>query len=59
LLITALMALAYGASIAVVNAYFGLKARSPVEVQRYLAPAFVGGLIASLVVTVLFGLIRT
>ena len=57
--ITAMMCACYGVAIALVNAYFGLKSRSAVEVQRHLSPAFVQSFMACIVITALFSLIRT
>ena len=58
-LITAMMACAYGIAIALVNGYFGLKSRSTVDVQRHLSPAFVNAFMACIAITALFSLIRT
>ena len=58
-LITATMSASYGVAIALVTAYFGLKSRSTVDVQRHLSPAFVSAFISCIGITALFSLIRT
>lgn len=59
LLITMMMSASFGVAIALVNAYFGLKSRSAVDIQRYLSPAFVSSFIVCIVITALFSMIRT
>lgn len=56
--LTALMAFAYGVGIALVQAHYGLRARSSIEVQRFLSVAFVNSLLTCLAITVLFALVR-
>ena len=58
-LITALMCASYGVAIALVNAYFGLKSRSAVDIQRNLSPAFVHSFVICIAITALYSLIRT
>ena len=57
--ITGLMAASYGIVVTLVNAHFGFKSRSAVDVQRHLSPAFVNAFLAVIVITALFSLIRT
>lgn len=57
-LITALMTASYGIVVTLVNAYFGLKSRTPIDVQRHLSPAFVNSFIAVVIITALFALVR-
>lgn len=56
--LTALMAFSYGVGIALVQAHYGLRARSSIEVQRFLSVAFVNSLLTCLFITVLFALVR-
>jgi phospholipid/cholesterol/gamma-HCH transport system permease protein len=58
IVLTALMAFSYGVGIALVQAYYGLRARSSIEVQRFLSVAFVNSLLTCLFITVLFALVR-
>jgi phospholipid/cholesterol/gamma-HCH transport system permease protein len=57
--ITGLMCASYGVAIALVNAYFGFKSRSAVDVQRNLSPAFVQSFVICIAITALYSLIRT
>lgn len=56
--LTALMALSYGVAIALIQSHFGLRAKSSIEVQRFLSVAFVNSLLTCIVITVLFALVR-
>lgn len=56
--LTALMAACYGVAITLVCAYFGLKSRSTVDVQRHLSPSFVSAFMACVFITALFSVIR-
>ena len=49
-LLTALMAFCYGVSIALVQSYYGLRAKSSIEIQRFLAVAFVNSLLTCLAI---------
>jgi phospholipid/cholesterol/gamma-HCH transport system permease protein len=58
-LLTLLMVLAYGMTIALVQCGFGLRSRNVVELQRNLPKAFVQALLLCVGITVLFMLVRT
>lgn len=58
LLLTLLMVVCYGVAIALIHCQFGLRSRSPVEVQRNLPRAFVSALLTSVGITVLFTFAR-